>query len=205
VLDATPFWMTGEVFGHGLANDSYYSAGGFDSLINFDFQPWLLGLLAAKPTVAANAAQVDAQYARYASAISGDPSFDVLSYISSHDTALFFADAGNDPAVQRQAGTALLLAPGGVQVFYGDESGRRLGPAGGDSTAATRSDMNWTTTDATVLAHWQKLGSFRKAHPAVGAGTHQKLDSPAGTYAFARKVGAGASQDAVVVAVTAPR
>ena len=41
-------------------------------------------------------------------------------------------EMGYDPVRQRQALTALLLVPGGAQLFYGDESGRRLGP-----TAAT--------------------------------------------------------------------
>lgn len=202
-LDATPFWMTGEVYGHGVNKDAYYGSGGFDSLINFSFQPWLRDLLAVKPTVAANATDVEALYAQYAAAISADPTFDVLTYISSHDTRLFFTDlAGNNPAVQRQAGTALLLVPGGVQIFYGDESGRQLGPHVGNDTSGTRSDMNWTSTDATVLAHFQKLGGFRKAHPAIGAGTHQKLASPTGTYAFSRKLDQPGTPDAVVVVVT---
>jgi alpha-amylase len=28
---------------------------------------------------------------------------------------------------------------------------------------------------AEILAHWRKLGQFRHAHPAVGAGEHQRL------------------------------
>jgi alpha-amylase len=58
--------------------------------------------------------------------------------------------------------------------------------------------MNFTTTDNTILQHWQKLGLFRKKHAAIGAGTHQRLTSPAGTYAFSRKLGS----DAVVVILT---
>ena len=37
-LDDAPFWMVGEVFPHGVMKDAYYTDGGFDSLINFDFQ-----------------------------------------------------------------------------------------------------------------------------------------------------------------------
>jgi alpha-amylase len=110
---------------------------------------------------------------------------------------------------QREAGTALLLAPGGVQIFYGDESGRRLGPAGSDATQGTRSGMNWAdletasaTAEKEILEHWKRLGAFRKRHPAVGAGAHQRLASPDGTYAFSRTVAGG---DAVVVVVTRPR
>jgi alpha-amylase len=97
----------------------------------------------------------------------------------------------------------LLLTPGGVQIYYGDESGRRFGETGSDGTQGTRSDMNWATTDQAILDHWKKLGTFRKKHAAVGAGTHSKLSSPAGTYAFARKLDSGGAKDAVVVALTA--
>ena len=202
-IDDAPFWMTGEVFGHGVAKDGYYSDGGFDSLINFEFQPWLGSRLGVKPALVDNASDLDGLYARYAAAVSTDPTFGILSYLSSHDTGLWFSGVAQENAAnQRQAGTALLLAPGGVQIFYGDESGRRLGPAGGDSTQGTRSDMNWTTTDASILTHWQKIGNFRKRHAAVGGGAHQQLTSPSGTYAFSRKLDQAGVQDAVVVVVT---
>lgn len=204
-LDGEPFWMTGEVYGHGVTGkDAFYSDGGFDSLINFAFQPWLRDALAVKPALVDNADDLDALYARYATLVSSDPTYGILSYISSHDTRLWFSDhALTDPGKQRQAGTALLLAPGGVQVFYGDESGRVRGPNGSDDTQGTRSGMNWSTTDTSILAHFRKLATFRKAHAAVGAGTHARIPSPAGVYAFSRTMGAGGSPDAVVVAIGA--
>jgi alpha-amylase len=204
-LDGGPFWMTGEVYGHGVTGkDEYFTEGGFDSLINFGFQPWLRDTLAAKPALVDNADDLDALYARYASLVSSDPTYGILSYLSSHDTRLWFTDIALTSAKQqRQAGTALLLAPGGVQVFYGDESGRVRGPNGSDDTQGTRSDMNWSTTDASILAHFRKLATFRKSHAAVGAGTHAKIASPAGTYAFTRTMGTGASQDAVLVVIGA--
>ena len=57
--------------------------------------------------------------------------------------------------------------------------------------------MNWEMMDdnATkeLLAHWQKLGTFRKAHPAIGAGRHKMLSkSP---YVFTRNY----KNDTVVV------
>jgi alpha-amylase len=94
------------------------------------------------------------------------------------------------------------MVPGGAQIFYGDESGRRLGPAASEAVQGTRSDMNWSTTEAAVLDHWKKLGDFRKRHLAVGAGAHQKLASPAGSYAFSRSTGSGAGADQVVVVMT---
>jgi alpha-amylase len=202
-IDAAPFWMTGEVYGHGVMKDGYYTAGGFDSLINFTFQQTLRDWILAAPTatLAGGAATLDPIYQGYADAFSTDPSFDALTYISSHDTRLFFSEMGYDPVRQRQALTALLLVPGGAQLFYGDESGRRLGPDGGDPTQGTRSDMNWTSLDTTLQAHTARVANFRRRHAAVGAGTHLRLTSPAGTWAFARKQGG----DAVVVILTAPR
>ena len=80
------------------------------------------------------------------------------------------------------AGTALLLNPGGVQTFYGDESGRQAG-SGADYEPA-RSHMNWTSTNTGILSNWQKVGRFRRNHISVGAGQHTKIaDSP---YTFSR-------------------
>ena len=197
------FWMTGEVYGHGVNKDQYYTAGGFDSLINFSFQPNLRDSVLPGPgsTLAGGSATLDLMYQQYASAIAADPQLDALTYISSHDTRLFFAEVGNDPVRQRQALTALLLVPGGAQLFYGDESGRQLGPTGGDPSQGTRSFMNWGTIDTSIQAHTTAVANFRKRHAAVGAGAHARLTSPAGTYAFGRKQGS----DAVVVVLTAPR
>lgn len=203
-LDDAPFWMTGEVYPHGVAWDAYYTAGGFDSLINFGFQPALASLLATPTTLPAVASGLDAIYAEYATALSPNPALDALTYLSSHDTDLFFELVRRDPARMRQAGTALLLAPGGVQVFYGDESGRVYGPSGSDPTQATRSDMNWSTPDATILEHFRKVGTFRRRHAAVGAGTHLRVAAPAGGYGFLRRLADGGVDDAVAVFLVPP-
>lgn len=200
-LDDAPFWMTGEVFGHGVMKDAYYTDGGFDSLINFAFQNSLTAALQEAAQLPAIADKLETLYGLQADAVSSDPTFDILSYISSHDTRLQFDALGSQPIKQRQSGTALLLAPGGVQIFYGDESGRKGGPSLSEITQATRSDMNWNSMDSTILTHFQKLGLFRKRHPAVGGGAHQRLTSPAGTYAFSRRGGG----DAVVIAITPER
>ena len=203
-LDDAPFWMTGEVFGHGVVKDAYYTDGGFDSLINFSFQPSLASLLATQATLPAIATSLDALYAGYAAAISSDPSFDALTYLSSHDTELFFEAMRRDPAKMQQAATALLLSPGGVQIFYGDESGRVSGPSGSDQTQGTRSDMNWSAADTTIQDHFRKLGAFRKRHAAVGAGTHQMVASPAGTYGFVRRLSDATVDDSVAVFLVPP-
>lgn len=177
-VDDAPFWMTGEVWGHGPERSSWHDAG-FDSMINFDFQRH------------ANAdwKNLDSVYLQYAGELQKAP-HDMLSYISSHDTALF--DRNN----LKHGLSALLLAPGGVQLFYGDESGRK--PAAvpdGDPQQATRSDMNWTAMDAALLAHAQKLVRFRARHVALARGRHARIgEAP---YAFSRID--DAHQDRVVV------
>ena len=85
----------------------------------------------------------------------------------------------------------LALLPGGVQVYYGDETWRQ-NPYSSDADEyehGTRSTMNfpsdignqglWTanidkmasqfSSDAN-LAHWQKVGQFRMRNVAVGGG-----------------------------------
>ena len=47
--------------------------------------------------------------------------------------------------------------------------------------------------------HWQKLGQFRKAHPAVGGGVHQLLQ--ANPYVFSRVFDRHGVTDRVVVAL----
>ncbi|MBW8192079.1 alpha-amylase [Neiella marina] len=182
-LDDAPFWMTGEVWAHGITRSNYFDAG-FDSVINFDFQN-------EEATKAmACLADADTLFSQYAKAINQDPSFNVLSYISSHDTKLFFGSHSKTLRQQQAIAAPLLLLPGAVQVYYGDESAREFGPTGSDPHQGTRSDMNWnqmTGKRAELLAHWQKIAQFRKRHEAIGAGSHQKIsDAP---YAFKRTKG----------------
>jgi alpha-amylase len=178
-IDDAPFWMTGEYWGHGPERGKLHDAG-FDSMINFDFQER-----------ASQFAKPDSLFANYAKLQAGKPA-QMLNYISSHDTRLF----ARDKLVE--GGNALLLAPGGVQIYYGDETARPPGPVpSSDPQQATRSDMNWSKPDAAVLEHWRKLGAFRARHVALARGEHQKLgDAP---YAFSRVD--AASGDRVVVAL----
>jgi alpha-amylase len=175
-LDDLPFFMVGEVWQHGVARDNWYDYG-FDSLINFDYQLDAL----------ANAQCMNT--AKYAKVVS-EPGVNILSYISSHDTKLFFGDFENI-ALQRRMANSFMLLPGGVQIYYGDESGRGLMADDGVFDQASRSDMNWQELahgpKAELVAHWQKLGQFRQQHPAIAAGSHSKIsDSP---YAFLRQKG----------------
>ena len=178
--DDGPFWMTGEAWGHGVMESGYYRHG-FDAMINFDYQQQ-----------AANAAGcfagIEPVWQEMAEKLRH---FNVLSYLSSHDTRLF-REGGSSAA------ELLLLAPGAVQIFYGDESARPFGATGSDPLQGTRSDMNWQDVagkNAALLSHWQTLGQFRAHHPAVGAGRHIPLKMDNG-YGFIRERG----DDKVIVA-----
>lgn len=174
------FWMTGECFswtdigGQG----EYYTTGKFDSMINFSFNGSAgSGTSSSYPSETA--------WGKYLS-INNNADSDgngnrnnVLTYVSSHDTKL--CRASN----QSEVGTMLTLLPGGVQIYYGDETSRPLAYTGcGDTDMATRGDFNWDAANGATATHWGKVGTFRKFNPAVGAGTgsatKRKYSGPAG-------------------------
>lgn len=195
-LDDLDFWMTGECFGHQVAKSQYFTQGGFDSMINFEFAP------AAGSSAIPQAGSVQSVYERYASSINSDDSFNVLSYIASHDTTLAQGD-------RKYAGSFLLMIPGGVQIYYGDETNRPQVSVPSDSDAGAghmfRSFMNWNSIDQGVLDHWQKVGQFRNNHIAVGAGSHETIssyDSNNG-YSFARTYSKNGVDDTIVATLFA--
>jgi len=186
-IDNSDFWMTGEVWGHGVSKDDYFTVGGFNSLINF-------GLQSAINSALSNIPAIETSYSSYATSINSDPTFNVLSYISSHDTSLFFSNyASGNKENQKLAGSLLLLCPGAVQIFYGDECGRANGTysVGDDTQQRTRSkmifsgDSEWNADKDEILNHWKTLTKFRKKHVAIGAGSHARIGT--GTpYTFSR-------------------
>ena len=186
-LDDLDFWMTGEAWGHGVGKDGYYTSGGFDSMINFEIQ-------GSGPDA------IVGKYQGYASAINSDPSFNVLSYISSHDSTLA------RPADMYYEGSAFLLLPGAVQIYYGDESARPFvqgipNDGGGGSGHSLRSDMNWGQNED-LVKHWGIVGRFRNNHVAVGAGEHIALTASSGT-AFARTFDKNGITDKIAAVVNA--
>jgi alpha-amylase len=201
VMDDNPFYMTGEVYGYGISGGRMYDFGdrkvdyfanGMTSLINFEFKG-----------DAANS--FEAIFSKYSNLLHGPlAGKSVLNYLSSHDDGGPYDRERLKPL---EAGTKLLLCPGASQVYYGDETSRPLEVNGAEGDANLRSFMNWDEVVRNserngfkvndVLAHWQKLGQFRKAHPAVGAGVHEQLASR--PYLFKRTYQSGSYSDVVLV------
>lgn len=166
------FWMTGECFGWNDigGNGDYYTTGGFDSMIAFGIgggAKWENDNYAYyKPSIS------ESTWGNYLSINKNNDSDsngnrnNVLTYVSSHDTRLSRWDN------QSELGTMLVLLPGGVQVYYGDETSREKAYTDcGDGDMATRGDFNWDASTGATATHWGKVGTFRKFNPAVGAGT----------------------------------
>jgi alpha-amylase len=199
VLDSLPFYMVGEVYGWEPSQGRAYSFGdrsvdyfdhGYDALINFGFSRDAAGSL-------------DSLFTRYSATLHDGAlrGVGILNYVSSHDDGGPYDRDRKDPL---GAGTRLLLAPGGAQIYYGDELARPLTVDGAEGDANLRSFMNWADlgrggATAAVLEHWRKLGRFRRAHPAVGAGVHRTLQ--AAPYIFSRILEAGGIHDRVLVAL----
>jgi alpha-amylase len=196
VLDNNAFYITGEVSGYNISGGLYYDFGdkkvnyfanGFNSLINFEFK---------------NEAEKDYEslFCYYSNTLQKElKGFGVLNYISSHDDSSPF-DGKREKTFE--SATKLVLTPGTAQVYYGDESARNLVIDGTKGDASLRSFMNWDDikNDASTqktLAHWQKLGQFRKNHPAVGAGVHQKITAK--PYVFSRIYSKENYSDQVVI------
>lgn len=186
VQDDLPFYMVGEVFNWGVngfkntvKNGRAYDYGnkqvdffdyGFDALINMGF--------VAHASQSAEQIFSEYSYRLNQGELKGKG---VLNYIGSHDDHDSY-----DRHKKQTFDTAfkLMLAPGGVQIYYGDELARPMFTVKeGHGDVHMRTFMNWQDLNKkgtrNLLAHWQKLGKFRQAHDAVGAGVHTKIsDAP---------------------------
>lgn len=163
------FWMTGECFGWTSTEGQgdYYTTGGFDSMINFSFNGSQgSGVSSNYPSESTWSSYININ--KNQDSDNNGNRNNVLTYLSSHDTKLC------RPSNAIEQGTMFTLLPGGIQIYYGDESSRPQAYLGcGDTDMMTRGDMNWTEIESSKkaqVAHWGKVGNFRKYNPAVGAG-----------------------------------
>ena len=202
VLDDSTFFTVGGVYGYGIWSQRQYDFGdkkvdyfanGFDALINFEMK-----YDAAKPD--------EETFTKYSNILNnGLKGKTVLNYLASHD------DGGpydKQRTKSYEAAVKLLLTPGISQVYYGDETARPLDIPGTEGDATLRSFMNWdaVANDAKtqdVLLHWQKLGVFRRNHPAVGAGVHKMISNA--PYVFQRTYTKDSFTDTVVIGLSLPK
>lgn len=155
-----PFYMTGDFDCATIDYREEYAEVGFQSLVNFYFP---------------KSGDLDAivyTWQAYADAIGQYADWHPFSYLNNS----YHRDAAEDNMMA--CATTLLLSPGVVQIFYGDETGRGLSDAryNVDSDQAFRSDMNWESVDGALLAHYRKLGNIRREHPAIGIGAQTTID-----------------------------
>lgn len=201
VLDNNPFYTIAEVYNYGISTGQWFDFGdrkvnyyenGFNNMINFEFK-W--------------DAQKDYEsiFSKYSSKLNNElKGFSVLNYLSSHDDGGPF-DAKRVKSIE--SATKLLLSPGISQVYYGDESARSLVIEGTQGDATLRSFMNWDAIKSNpetqkILLHWQKLGQFRRNHPAVGAGFHSEISNQ--PYTFSRSYSKDGFIDKVIIGLDLP-
>jgi alpha-amylase len=200
-LDELPFYMVGEVYNYGASGGREFDFGdrrvdyydhGFQALINFELKEDAKG-------------DYESVFKKYSSLLHTKlKGKSVLNYLTSHDDGAPFDPERKHPF---RSANVLLLTPGAAQIYYGDETSRNLQIPGTVGDATLRSFMNWEELDSlshtqTVLAHWQKLGKFRRNHPAIGAGKHKRLSKA--PYVFSRTYATESYKDKVVVALELP-
>lgn len=154
------FYMTGDYDMAGIDYKPDYADAGFSSMVNFYFPKHgdLDGIVYV--------------WQAYADSIAAHPDWHPFSYLNNS----YHRDA--DMSNMIDCATTLMLSTGIAQIFYGDESGRKLSDArlNVDSNQAFRSDMNWIDGDPETLLHFQKLGKIRQAHPAIGMGKQTTIN-----------------------------
>ncbi|PID91385.1 MAG: hypothetical protein CSA96_08740 [Bacteroidetes bacterium] len=197
-MDDSEFWMVGEVYNYNINNGRWFDFGDkkvdffaqeIHSLINFGF----------KYDAEKDYESLFSSYSRLLhNELKGQG---VLNYLSSHDDGHPFDPERNRPM---EAATKLLLSPGASQIYYGDELCRPLIVDGAEGDANLRSLMDWSligsedTANANkILEHYQKLGRFRRGHPAVGAGIHQMISKE--PYLFSRSYEDASLEDLVLI------
>jgi alpha-amylase len=107
---------------------NYYQAG-FNGMINF-------GLVQDAKK------DYESIFSSYSNALHGGPldGYSVLNYLDSHDDGAPFDASRKKPF---ESANKLLLAPGAAQIYYGDETARKLDIAEATGDAKLRSFMNW--------------------------------------------------------------
>lgn len=155
------FYMTGDFENASIDYKPDYAEAGFSSMVNFFFPKHgdLDGIVYT--------------WQAYSDSLQNHHNWHPFSYLNNS----YHRDADMENMID--CGTSLLLSPGVVQVFYGDETGRSLSDArfNVDSDQAFRSDMNWENINHNQLKHFQKLGKIRQANPVIATGKQKTTDT----------------------------
>ncbi|WP_416305114.1 alpha-amylase family glycosyl hydrolase [Neptunicella sp. SCSIO 80796] len=203
-----PFYMVGEVmewgmlgFQHATEQGRAFDYGdrqvdffdyGFDALINMGFATHAYRDAVSLFELYANQLNNGALQGK-----------GIINYITSHDDIKPF-----DRKRQKtfESATKLMLSPGAVQITFGDELARNLVVPDAIGDEWLRTPVDWSAENMrdkrAILHHWQQLGQFRAAHPAVGAGKHRKIDSQ--YQVFSRTLQQSDQQDVVVIGLALP-
>ena len=155
------FYMTGDFDCASIDYKPQYAAAGFASMVNFYFpkQGDLDGIVYT--------------WQAYADSVATHADWHPFSYLNNS----YHRDANMENMID--CATTLLLAPGVAQIFYGDESGRKLSDArfNVDSDQAFRSDMDWNEVDNNLLKHFQRIGKIRRENTVIGIGRQRTIDT----------------------------
>ncbi|MDE6409763.1 MAG: hypothetical protein K2K81_05920 [Muribaculaceae bacterium] len=155
------FYMTGDYDGASIEYMPEYADAGFSSMVNFYFPKRgdLDGIVYV--------------WQAYADSMENHKDWHPFSYLNNS----YHRDADSSNMID--CASTLLLSPGIIQIFYGDETGRGLSDArfNVDSNQAFRSDMNWENLDHSLLNHYKKLGRIRKNNPVIGNGRQKTIDT----------------------------
>ena len=157
-----PIYMTGDFDEAYIDYKPEYRNVGFSSMVNFYF-PKQGDLDAIVPV-----------WQAYADTVCAHPDWHPFSYLNNS----YHREADFDNMTDCL--TTLLLAPGVVQLFYGDETGRDISHDEArlnvDSDQAFRADMDWQNIDKSLLAHCRRLGQIRHQHPCIATGRQVSID-----------------------------
>lgn len=155
-----PIYLTGDMDYADIRYLPRYAEAGFGSMVNFYFPKH------------GDLDNIVYTWQAYADSLHAHSDYGPFSYLNNS----YHRDL--DTLHRTDCATSLLLSPGTIQMFYGDETARGLSDAqyNVDRDQAFRSDMNWSTIDTALLAHYQRLGTIRRQHPAIGLGRQATLD-----------------------------
>jgi glycosidase len=196
------FFLLGEVWG-GSATvlDEYFADDEMDAGFDFTFRGECSGFVEGKSRAIAYSAYLERRHKVRADHF-------LAQYLSSHDEPQLLYELGGDKDAFRLCVALQMTSLGIPVIYYGEEVARP-----GSVWPLNRTDMPWgdrriepgagVARDAAMRDWYKRLIAVRRDHPALRAGTYQRLSSDGDLLVFAREDATGG--DAAVVAVNRGR